>query len=238
MRGNRNDFHEFNINTVFISRNHAARFGSTTFIYNGLDWDDYGDPGLNNKREYFHFLAKAAWRLKNVKGAIDVIKKTKSETLKVLGGTRLNFNMGFRLTLSPRVSFCGSVGGERKNSLLRHSKGLLFPVKWHEPFGLAVIESLYFGCPAFVTPYGSLPELVIPEVGFITNNSSDMAEAIKQVDSYSRKRCHEYARDTFNSGNLAEAYLKKYELVMNGHTLNDKKPRLVKQQEEKFLEWH
>ena len=46
------------------------------------------------------------------------------------------------------------------SSLLNASRGLIFPVRWHEPFGLAVIESLYFGCPVFATPYGALPELV------------------------------------------------------------------------------
>lgn len=30
------------LNTVFVSRDHAERHNSTTFVHNGLDWDDYG----------------------------------------------------------------------------------------------------------------------------------------------------------------------------------------------------
>ncbi|MEO5782956.1 MAG: hypothetical protein ABIQ07_06785, partial [Ginsengibacter sp.] len=136
IQGNVNDQRDFDRNTVFVSRDHAARFGSDSFVYNGMDWDDYGKPDLSNKRTYFHFLGDAAWRLKNVKGAIDIITATKKERLKVLGGTRLNLNMGFRFTISPRVKFYGMVGGEEKNRLLQGSKGLIFTVKWSEPFGI------------------------------------------------------------------------------------------------------
>lgn len=238
IQGNVNDQREFDMNTVFVSKDHAARFGSTSFVYNGMDWDDYGKPDLNNKRKYFHFLGDAAWRLKNVKGAIDVINTTKNERLKVLGGTRLNLNMGFRFTISPRVKFYGMVGGEEKNRLLQGSKGLIFPVKWSEPFGIALTESLYFGCPVFGTPYGSLPEIIIKEVGFLSNSKDRLAEEIQNVDRYSRVNCHEYARDVFNSKLMAEAYLKKYEMVLNGEQLNSVAPKLIKIQTEKFLEWN
>ncbi|MEF9931013.1 MAG: glycosyltransferase, partial [Bacteroidales bacterium] len=52
------------------------------------------------------------------------------------------------------------IGGEQKLNILKESKGLIFPVIWNEPFGLAITESLYCGAPVFGTPYGSLPELI------------------------------------------------------------------------------
>jgi len=60
------------LNTVFVSRNHAERHGSTEFVYNGLDWEAYGPVDFERPRPYCHFLGKAAWRVKNVQGAIDV----------------------------------------------------------------------------------------------------------------------------------------------------------------------
>jgi glycosyltransferase involved in cell wall biosynthesis len=237
IQGNRNDDYAFDLNTVFVSKNHAERYNSSSYVHNGLDWDDYGNPDLNNKRNYFHFLGDASWRVKNVKGAIDVILQTPEEKLKVLGGNRLNFRMGFRFTPSLRISFAGMVGGETKNKLLRGSKGLVFPVRWHEPFGLAITESLYMGCPVFGTPYGSLPEIVHQEVGFLSNKKDELIAAVNNIDSYSRKRCHEYAHDVYNSRIMAIAYLERYHRVMNGETLNSQKPKLVKQQTEKFLEW-
>ena len=62
LHGNTNDQNPLDINTVFVSKNHATRYGSDSFVHNGIDPADYGDPGLNNTRNYFHFLGDAAWR--------------------------------------------------------------------------------------------------------------------------------------------------------------------------------
>ncbi len=129
------------LNTVFVSRNHAERHGSPEYVHNGLDWEAYGAVDFERPRPYFHFLGKAAWRVKNVQGAIDVATDAGVE-LMVLGGTRLNLKRGFRFTWSRRVQFSGMVGGSQKMHLINGSRGLILPVLWHEPFGLAVIESL------------------------------------------------------------------------------------------------
>jgi glycosyltransferase involved in cell wall biosynthesis len=238
MHGNSNNLSELDLNTVFVSQNHASRYNSESFVYNGLDWSEYTTPELENKRNYFHFLANAAWRVKNVSGAIDVIKKTKTENLKVLGGVRFNFKMGIRFTFSSKVSFAGMVGGTNKFELLNGSKGLIFPVKWHEPFGLAIIESLFYGCPVFGTPYGSLPELVKDDVGLLSNKSYELVEAISGIDNYSRKRCHEYVIEKFNSKRMTMEYLKKYEKVISGIKLNTHPPKLLKIQKQKWLNWN
>lgn len=213
---------EIGENTVFVSRDHARRHGAEAFVYNGLDWDDYGKPDLSaaNGRTYFHFLGKAAWRVKNVQGAIDVVRGMPGERLAVLGGTRLNFKMGFRLTLSPRVRFFGMADQRVKSSVMRHSRGLLFPVRWHEPFGLAMTESLWFGAPVFGTPYGSLPELIPSDVGFLSASAAELREAMAGWAGYSAVRCHEYARDCFNARVMAERYVACYERVLEGRTLN------------------
>ncbi len=238
MHGNCNDKRMFDFNTIFVSANHAERFGSKSFVYNGLDWDDYKKPDVDIKRNYYHFLGNAAWRIKNVRGAIKIIQQTNKEKLKVLGGNRLNFNMGFRFTVSPRITFCGMVGGEKKLSLLNESKGLVFPVLWNEPFGLALTESLYFGCPVFGTPYGSLPEIVQSDVGFLSNDSKDLAMKIENSEQFSKQRCHQYATDIFNSKTMAVKYLSKYEQVLNGETLNKTAPQLITVQQEKFLPFY
>jgi len=227
----------FDQNSVFVSKNHAERYGSTSFVYNGLDWDNYIKPDFSKDRTYFHFLGKAAWRVKNVEGAIQVIKKTRAEKLKVLGGVRFNVKMGLRFTFSPRVSFYGMVGGSEKEQLLNSSKGLIFPVRWHEPFGLAIIESLYFGCPVFGTPYGALPEIVKEEFGVLSNNAFELATAIENSDSFNPKLCHEYALTTFNSKNMALAYFEKYQRILSGEKLNKISPKLKEMPKEKFLEW-
>ncbi len=224
-------------NTVFVSKNHAKRHNAEAFVYNGLDWTDYGNPQLENKRSYFHFLGKAAWRVKNVKGAIDTITKLKGEKIHILGGSRLNFNMGFRFTWQPKAKFFGMVGGKEKLTQLQHSKGLVFPVRWHEPFGLAIIESLYFGAPVFGTPYGSLPELVNEDLGFLSNSSTKLSKAMERYQDYNPKTCHDYAATHFSAEVMTKAYLELYEKAIQRTSLNSNTPQKILKNEPKFLEW-
>lgn len=235
--GNVKSEDSLDINTVFVSQNHAQRHGSQSYVYNGLDWAEYQAPDFSRQRNYFHFLGKAAWRVKNLKGAINLIKRTPSEKLQVLGGVRFNFKMGLRFTFSPRIRFSGMVGGAEKDALLNGSKGLVFPVIWHEPFGLAITESLYYGCPVFGTPYGSLPELVNEDIGFLSNSLLELSEAIQTVDRFSRRHCYEYANELFNAHLMALRYLEKYEIVLNGRSLNIDRPHNIGQQYFKDLEW-
>lgn len=237
MHGNSNDEREHDINTTFISRNHAARYGSEVYVYNGLGLEEYGKPQLDTTRNYLHFLGKAAWRVKNLKGCMNIARAS-GYPLRVLGGYRVNLKMGMRITLDPRIRFEGMVGGETKNRLINGSKALLFPVRWNEPMGLAVVESLYFGCPVFGTPYGALPELVTPEFGLLSNRKDDLVDALKHVDDYNRKRCHEYVCDNFASIHMAKNFLPLYEKLLNGEPLNPKAPKLVHPNPPKFLPWY
>ena len=220
-------------NTVFVSRDHAARYGSTSYVHNGLDWAAYGPVDWTQPRSHHHFLGKAAWRVKNVKGAIQVARRAGVE-LAVMGGTRLNLRRGFRFTLSRHVQFYGMVGGAQKTQLLNASNGLIFPVRWHEPFGLAVIESLYFGCPVFATPYGALPELVPADCGRLSVQADDLVEAVR-THSFDRQACHARAVDHFSAARMAQDYLQKYQQVLDGEFLNPVQPAI--QGEARQLPW-
>ena len=234
LHGNTNDQDPMDINTVFVSKNHASRYGSDSFVHNGIDPADYGDPGLNQKRNYFHFLGDAAWRVKNVRGAIKIAQDAKIK-LRILGGKRFNFNQDIRLTFDPRIHFDGMIGGVEKNNLLKGSKGLIFPVLWNEPFGLSIVESLYFGCPVFGTPYGSLTEIIHPSVGITSNSLSTLVEGVQHAGQFDTKTCHQYVMDNFTSTQMTVNYLKKYETVLSGQHLNDTAPILTNIQTEKFL---
>lgn len=239
---NLSEAHTFHPNTVFVSQNHAQRHGGSVYVHNGIDFDDYGKPDLDNKRLYFHFLGNAAWRVKNVRGAIDLAGKA-GERLHVIGGTRVNFRSGLRITLTPHVRFHGMLGGDGKNAIINGSKGLVFPVLWHEPFGLPVAESLYFGCPVFGTPFGALPELLgkkstpqrkaqwngtvdayYSDFGCLSVKRSELVEAMKNAASFDRLKCQEHAVAHFSADLMARNYLQLYEKVLNGHTLHHEPP--------------
>jgi glycosyltransferase involved in cell wall biosynthesis len=210
-------------NTVFISRDHALRHASEQFVYNGLNWDAYGKVDLSLPRNDFHFLGNVAWPVKNIQGAIEVACGA-SVKLNVMGGRRLQIRRGFRLTWQPNIRFHGMVGGAQKFSMLNASKGMIFPVRWYEPFGLAIVESLYFGCPVFATPYGAIPELVPPECGTLSHSASALVQALEHTENFSAEACHSQARDKFNANQMAFGYVRKYEQVLDRQALHASVP--------------
>ncbi len=219
---------EFDKNYVFISREHARLNNSDVYVYHGLDPDEFGTPNLTNKRDYFHFLGKAKTAHKNLSGAIKVTKLAE-EKLAVIGGSRLFLRPPprFRLTLDRHVKFYGMLGGEKKNRVINGSKGLIHPMRSFESFGLALIESLYFGCPVFGTTYGSLQELIIPEVGALANSATELARHLAYADDFNRKDCYEYVCDNFLSKHMAENYVQLYEKVISGEQLNKSAPKSI-----------
>jgi glycosyltransferase involved in cell wall biosynthesis len=244
--------HTFHSNTVFVSADQAYRNGGSVFVHNGVDFSEYGKPVLDARRMYFHFLGNAAWSGKNVRGAIDLATSLGAR-LHIIGGTRVNFRKGLRITLNPSVRFHGFLNPEGRNAMLNSSRGLIFPVIWNEPSGLAVPESLYFGCPVFGTPYGALPELLgkkiktvrpkpgsgieafYSEFGCLAVKKSELLEALRNADSYDRQKCHAYAVEHFSSHRMAHDYLHLYEKVLNGHPLHEQRPEITVSSVDKFL---
>lgn len=218
IHGNGIPAESINPNSVFVSADYARRHGCSTWVHNGLDWDMYPRPDLSRPRRGLHFLGNGAWRVKNLRGAIATARKAHT-TLEVMGASRLNIKMGFRFTPYPSIHFHGMVDNRAKAHIISGSRGLLFPVRWHEPFGLAVIESLYYGAPVLATPYGALPELVTDSVGILSCEAAVLADAAVNSD-FNPRLCHQYAADNFNARAMAGRYLTLYEKVLNGDTLN------------------
>lgn len=215
---------QYHLNTVFLSRQHAAIHHGHCYVYNGLDWSDYGEPCFTPKGKYFHFLGKARIATKNLSGAIATAKQAKAK-LAVLGGPRMKLGKGGYIHFDRHVSFKGMVGGEHKHNLIRQSNGLLLPVRWHEPFGLAYTESLFLGAPVFATPYGAIPEIVSePELGFLSTKAEELAAAMADMSPYNRRMCHEVAKERFGHMQMAQGYQQCYETVLDGQTLHQTAP--------------
>lgn len=119
--------------------------------------------------------------------------------------------------LGPDARYLGEVGGEQKLRLLQDAAVLLNPLRWHEPFGMVMIESLGAGTPIVAPPRGSVPEIVDHGVtGFLADGEADMADALRQVPSLDRRACHEVARTRFSVERMVEEHLRVYEQVRSG----------------------
>lgn len=215
IEGNGKPGERFLRNTVFVSGNHAQRHGAQAFVYNGIDPDDceYSDE----KEDYLFFLAKASWRVKNVKGAIRVARRS-ARPLRILGGGR------WWLKNWRGVSWEGMVGGAEKSRLVARGAGLIFPVEWNEPFGVAVVEALMSGTPVLASRRGSLPELVNENVGAVCDSEEALIAAVERLPSIKPADCRDWAASKFHYRKMTEAYREKYETVLSGRWLNEKNP--------------
>ena len=213
--GNGKPGERFARNTIFVSHNHAQRHGAQCFVHNGIDPDEYVFD--SRKQSSLLFLAKASWRVKNVRGAMRIARAA-GRPLDIVGGSRW---------WCPRwrgVSWRGMLGGERKARYLAQSSGLLFPVLWHEPFGLAVIEALVSGTPVLASPWGSLPELIDPAVGRLCHTEQEFIDAVPSLGEFAPARCREWVLEQFTHQKMASGYLRLYERVLNREWLNAQEP--------------
>ena len=203
-------------NTVFVSKKHAAIHGSNQFIYNALDLEEYPFEIAKKDWNNFLFLAKASWLVKNLTHAVKACRNS-NKHLHIAGGKWWG--------LSRFIHSFGMVGGDEKLSIIRSCDALIFPVRWHEPFGIAIIEAMSQGLPVIGSPYGSLPELITPETGFIVKNHQELMQIIKNPEkSFDSKIIRKYVEENFCIKKHAESYLGLYEKVIKAIELNQVEP--------------
>ena len=208
----------FPINTVFVSRKHALVHGSDQFVHNGIDLSEYPDFVERDlsRIDNLLFLAKASWKVKNLKQTIAIAKATKRH-LHIIGGRSL--------MPSRYIHSHGFTGGEEKNAIMNKCDALLFPVRWHEPFGIAIIEAMALGLPVFGSKYGSLPELINPEVGATFSNKEEAIEFFNASSHhYNSKDIRAYVENNFTMDLVTKNYINIYERILDGESLNSKNP--------------
>src|SRR5262249_52551160 len=126
-------------------------------IHHGVRMQDYRTP--DGKREYLAFLGRIA-PVKGTHNAIAVAQRS-GIPLKIAGQIQPLFRDYYETKVKPHIDgklieYVGEVDLAAKNELLGGALALLFPIEWHEPFGLVMIESMACGAPVLAFPGGSV----------------------------------------------------------------------------------
>jgi len=112
------------------------------------------------------------------------------------------------------TEFVGEIGDAEKTQFLGNARGLIFPIKWPEPFGLVMIEAMACGTPVVAFPMGAVPEVVAEGVsGFVVGSIDAAVEAVGQLDQIDRRRCRAHFERRFSAERMAEGYLKIYRRI-------------------------
>lgn len=202
-------------NAIFLSRDHARRHGSETFVYNGLNPAEYVFRRFPKRStQYDLFLGK----LHSAKGyhwAVEAAKHT---------GHRLIVAGGWRPSFTGSIKYVGEVDGATKAALLARARCLWNPAEWDEPFGLVTIEALLSGTPVLGTRRGALPELITPEAGALCDTMDDMIAAAATIHTRDPGACRARAERGFTDLVMADAYVRMYRAVLESGTLPPGRP--------------
>jgi glycosyltransferase involved in cell wall biosynthesis len=119
------------------------------------------------------------------------------------------------LLSQPHVEFLGEIDDSRKSEFLGNAAGLLFPIAWREPFGLAMIEAMACGTPVVAMRNGSVPEVIDEGVtGYIVQSESEAVHAVARLPKLSRERVHQTFLKRFTARRMAEDYVELYERLL------------------------
>jgi glycosyltransferase involved in cell wall biosynthesis len=113
-----------------------------------------------------------------------------------------------------RVRWIGTVEGQERDDLAARARVTLFPLRWEEPGGTAVVESLALGTPVVAAARGCLPELIEHgRTGLLTDDEDELADLVFAAGLLDRAECRQEAARRFTPETMARRYLELYEQV-------------------------
>lgn len=113
-----------------------------------------------------------------------------------------------------RVRWVGTVTGAARDDLVATARAALFPLRWEEPGGTAVVESLALGTPVVGLARGCLPELVEDgRTGLLTTGEDELGELVGKAGTIAPAECRAEAARRFTPAVMARSYLHLYERV-------------------------
>lgn len=195
-------------------------------VRHGLPLEEY--PFTPVAGDYFAFVGRMSPE-KRPHVAIDIARRAGVRLLlaaKVDHVDREYFETLVKPRLDePGIEYVGELDEQAKVELVRHARGLLFPILWPEPFGLAMIEALACGTPVLTRRCGSTPEIVVDgEVGYVCDSDDEIERRIASVDALDRGACRALVERRFSAAHMAAGYEAVYAKIAAGADTEEEAP--------------
>lgn len=182
-------------------------------IFNFTD-TQYFTADTTAKRDYLAFLGRIE-DIKGTKEAIEVAIQTNHKII-IAGNVQPGHDEYFENQIkpffsNPLVKYIGPVNDEEKRTLLQRAKAMLFPIKWEEPFGIVLAESLACGTPVIGFKRGSVPEVIQHGInGFIVDTIDEMITSVNKIDQLNNDLIRKDAVKRFSLENITAQYLELF----------------------------
>jgi len=197
----------------FQRRQH--RLPNSRTIPHGVDLDQY--QLVETKEPYLSFIGRIA-PVKGVHLAIEVAKLS-GIPLKIAGQIQPVFQDYYESQVKPHIDgkfieFIGEADLAAKNELLGKSLAMVFPIQWHEPFGLVMVEAMACGTPVLAMPGGSVAEVIEDGVsGYVCVTVEEMAKRAQSL-AFDPKQVRAYVSERFSLETMLRSYLSLYQELM------------------------
>jgi glycosyltransferase involved in cell wall biosynthesis len=195
------------VHLVAVSEFHASAYAdcpNVELIRHGVDTARF--PFGPSGGDYLLFLG----RMIRNKGPVEAIEIARSAGMPlVLAGPSEN---GFEETVAPRVDgeqvrYVGRVAPAERDQLLAGAAALVYPLRYHEPFGLVPIEAMACGTPVLATALGAVPELVEPGLtGYLAGTWEDLPGLVPKALELDRRTIRERAVERFDYKRMVDAH--------------------------------
>lgn len=210
------------VNVVAISHaqaRDAPQVRIAKVIHHGLDAGNF--PFGDGKGGFALFLGRMA----PAKGADTAIAAAKKAGVPLLMAAKMREpweHEYYRDVLKPLLGsdaeYLGEVSHDKKLELLGSASALLFPIRWHEPFGMVMIEAMACGTPVLAFPAGSVPEIVEDgKTGFICADEIEMADALGRAETLDRRQVRAAVEGRFSARRMTRDYVELFEDILARH---------------------
>jgi glycosyltransferase involved in cell wall biosynthesis len=109
------------------------------------------------------------------------------------------------------IEFMGEMPESDKPAFLGNAAGLLFPIDWPEPFGLAMIEAMSCGTPVLAWRNGSTPEVVEEGLtGYLVDSIDAAVARLPALVALDRAQVRRRFESRFSCFRMTQDYLDVY----------------------------
>jgi glycosyltransferase involved in cell wall biosynthesis len=189
-------------------------------VYHGLPPDLYPYASAP-KEDYLAFVG----RLCSEKGPDEAIAiaRMAGMRLRIAGNVKREDRAYFEKYVAPHIDgsfieYIGEVNDREKAQLLTGARASLFPIRWPEPFGLVLIESMACGTPVIAYRWGSTSEVVDAGVtGFVVETAQEAALAVGMLPAIDRANVRRRFEERFSLERMVGDYLSIYRKQVEEH---------------------